>query len=312
MMDVVCLGLMVCDILVKPVTRDTIEKETSRVEFVKMSSGGDAFNVSINLAKLGISSGIIGKIGNDGFGKFLMDTAVTNKVNTKGIAITEDYGTSTSIVMIHPDGERSFAYYGGATDQLAEEDIDFQILDSSKFLSVGSAFGLPELDGASLAGVMKRARESGCKTVLDVAFCPDENSLNILKPALEYTDIFIPSYSEAKGLTGKKSVGEIAGDLLAYGVQTVVIKMGKDGCYIQTQNEKFAVPAFSVDVVDTTGAGDSFVAGFLAAYTKGWQLHECGRFANAAGALSVQSVGATTGMKSFEEVQAFMEMTVRT
>ena len=170
---------------------------------------------------------------------------------------------------------------------------------------MGSAFGLPGLDGSGLAGVLKHSRESGIKTVLDVTCSPDKNSMEILKPALGYTNIFIPSYNEARGLTGKQSLEEMAGELLKHGVQIVVIKMGKEGCYIQTGNDKMTIPAFKVDAVDTTGAGDSFVAGFIAVYLRGLSLYDCGRFANAAGAMCVREVGATTGIRSMKEIESF-------
>jgi len=305
-MDVACLGLMVCDILVKPITKEILEKDSARVEFVKMCSGGDALNVAMILHKLGVDAGIIGQVGNDGFGRFLLDAAAEGGVDTRGVAVTDEYGTSTSVVMIHPDGERSFAYYGGATDMLHVNDVNFEIIRGAKALFVGSAFGLTALDGEGLTQILRKARAEGIATVLDVTGNPDADSMAMLRPALAYTDMFLPSYYEAKSMTGKDGAEEIARALMKAGVPLVVIKMGNRGCFICSNAEQLFVPAFPVDAVDTTGAGDSFVSGFLTGYLHGWPLHKCGRFANACGALCVLEAGATTGVKGFDQVMSLL------
>ena len=306
-MDVACLGLMVCDILVKPITREIFEKDSIRAEFVKMSSGGDALNVAMILRALGVDAGIIGKVGNDGFGRFLLDAAAERGVDTRGVSVMDECGTSASVVMIHPDGERSFAYYGGATDTLNENDVRFETIRGAKALFVGSAFGLTALDGEGLARILRKARAEGIATVLDVTGNPDAGSMEILRPALACTDIFLPSYYEAKSMTGKDGAGEIARALMEAGVPLVVIKMGNDGCFICSKEERRHVPAFQVDAVDTTGAGDSFVAGFVTGYLHGWPLYKCGRFANACGALCVLEAGATTGVKGFDQAMGLLD-----
>lgn len=306
-MKVVCLGLMVCDILVKPITKAVFDTDSERVDLVKMSSGGDAFNVAINLAKMGIRSGVIGKVGKDSFGDFLLQTAAEKSVDTHGVIITEQCGTSSSIVLIQPEGERHFAYFGGATDTIKESDVNLNIAQGAELLFIGSAFGLPGLDGEGMAHIMEKAQKLGMKTVLDVTCSPDRNSMKVLEPALRLTDIFLPSYEEAEGLTGKESPEEIADELSRYCKGIIGIKLGSKGCYIYSDKVGVNIPPFKVDAVDTTGAGDSFVSGFLTAYLKGWSLMECGRFANAAGALCVREAGATTGISSFGQVFEFMK-----
>jgi len=162
-----CLGVMVYDLLVKPVTADFLKKDTNRVDFIKLSSGEDAFNVSINLTRLGLSAVIIGKIGRDEFGNYLIKTAEECNVNINGVSYSEQ-GTSISIVLIQPNGERSFAYYGGATDQLKERDIDFRLIKNVRLLSIGSALALHGLDNGGLIRILKKTKSFGVKTVMDV------------------------------------------------------------------------------------------------------------------------------------------------
>ena len=126
---------------------------------------------------------------------------------------------------------------------------------------------------------------------------------------MEYIDLFIPSIEEAIMLSGKEEPEEIADAFLAMGVKTVVIKLGKKGCFIKDSvGEKYFIPTYSkIKAVDTTGAGDSFVAGFLTGITKGMGLYESGRFANAVGTHCVMAAGASTGIKSYEEIVKFIE-----
>ena len=117
--------------------------------------------------------------------------------------------------------------------------------------------------------------------------------------------IFFPNYAEAAAITGKKDLEEIAGTLLDCGVRNVIIKIGKRGCFIKNQEETFIVPAFAdTQCLDTTGAGDNFASGFICGLLEGKGLRECAAFANCTASLSVESVGATTGVRDREQVEA--------
>ncbi len=102
---------------------------------------------------------------------------------------------------------------------------------------------------------------------------------------------------------------EVAQFLLDHGVGVVALKMGEEGCYLRSSDEEFQIPAYDVTAIDATGAGDAFVAGFLTGVVKGWDLKRTGHLANAVGALCVTAIGATTGVRSFEETLRFMEAT---
>jgi sugar/nucleoside kinase (ribokinase family) len=127
-----------------------------------------------------------------------------------------------------------------------------------------------------------------------------------LAPCLPDLDYLFMNEDEARMATGAADPAAAARTVLELGARAAVIKLGPRGCGIYTAEGEFLCPAFDVPVKDTTGAGDCFVAGFLAARLKGADLYEAGRFANAVGAFSVQCVGAATGVKGFDETQSWM------
>ena len=131
--------------------------------------------------------------------------------------------------------------------------------------------------------------------------------LSVIKPCLRYLNFFMPSYKEAKSITGKEKPEEIADFLQNEGVETVVVKLGKEGCYVKGQGKGFYFPPYDVRVVDTTGAGDSFVAGFLTGLLQKWNLEKCTQFASVVSAHCIQQLGATTGIPGFDEVVKFIE-----
>ena len=144
---------------------------------------------------------------------------------------------------------------------------------------------------------------------MDTAWDGRGRWLEVLAPVLPYADICVPSYEEARMITGESDPPAIARALMSAGVKTVGIKMGDKGCYVRSDDEEHFVPPFQVDPVDATGAGDAWVAGFLTGVVKGRSLRETARLANAVGGLSVTAMGATNGVRSLPETERFMAST---
>ncbi len=158
-----------------------------------------------------------------------------------------------------------------------------------------------------MARLLQQAREAGAITFLDTVWDDTGRWMKLLKPCLPYVDYFVPGLAEARALTGRQSPEEVATALLEEGVGTVAIKMGADGCLVKSRDRPaLRVPAFKMPVVDATGAGDAFAAGFIAGVYLGWPLMDTARFANAVGALCVTGVGAFGNVASLEETLAFM------
>ena len=307
MSKIVCLGILVVDVIAKPVDSIPDKGKLSLVDTVELHSGGCAANTAIDLAKIGEDVGIIGLVGNDGFGDFLFNELSKEKVNTNGLRRTGKTNSSVSLVLSNSDGERSFIHCLGTNGIFRESDIDMSVIEKCDVLFVAGSLLMPSFDGEPTARILKRAKEMGKYTVLDTCWDSTGRWMRTIGPCLPYLDLFIPSIEEAQMLSGKTDEREIAADFLERGVLNVVIKFGSRGCYIKNKNEEHYVDAYKVDAVDTNGAGDSFVAGFITGLVNGWDLEKCGKFANAVGAHCVMKVGASTGIKSKREILQFME-----
>jgi len=305
-MDIVCVGQITADVVVNWTEEIPERGKSEFVERIQLHNGGCACNTAIDLAKIGTSVGIVGKVGTDGFGDFLISLMKDNGVNTTGIKRAARVNTSSTVVLVDPDGERRFLHYSGANAKLRIDDIDFEMIKGAKILHLAPIYLLPGLDRKSAAKLLKKAKEMGISTSLDTAWDAKNQWLDIIEQSLPYTDIFLPSLDEAKMISKKESLSDVAKFFLSYGIKIVGLKMGKKGCYIRTEKDEIRIPAFKVKAVDTTGAGDAFVAGFLTGMINGWDLELTGKFANAAGACCIMEVGAPQGTRPLEKILELM------
>lgn len=307
---------MVADVVGRPLRSIPEPGRLVLVDEMGLYTGGCAINTATALARLGLPVQVIGKVGNDPLGRFLLDTLVERGIGTRGVKRDPHMGTSATMVMVQPEGERRFVHFIGANAHLTQEDVDFQMIAEASILHVAGSLVLPGLDGKPTADLLKRAHAAGVITFLDTVWDDTGRWMKILEPCLPHIDYFVPSLPEAQALTGLEDPTEAAWALIDRGVGTVALKMGEAGCLVissqkQTEHASTIVrlPAFQVNVVDATGAGDAFAAGFIAGVWQGWPLEQIGDFANALGALCVTSPGATGGVRSLDETIKFMENT---
>lgn len=307
-MDVLCLGLIIADVLVK-LEHDSanFKEDLTIVDEISLFSGGNALNTALVLTKLGVSTGISGKVGCDSLGDFLVNTMKEHDCDIRGVIRDPNVDTSVTVALVKPDGQRNFLHYSAASSSLNEEGIDSCLISQSKILHVGGVLLLPGLDGEPMANILRDAQKRKVTTSLDVSWDPHNKWMHKLASCLPYVDIFLPNLEEGKRLTGKENPEEIADALLSYGIRIVGLKLGAKGCYLKTGKQEFMLPAFKVKAVDLTGAGDSFIAGFLTGICKGFSLESSGMLANAVGAMCVSSLGATAGAKTLEETLGFMK-----
>jgi len=306
MADVTCLGILVADVVGKPVEQLPERGKLSLVDTMELHIGGCAANTGTGLAKIGVDTAIMGKVGADGFGDFMVNELGKWGADCTGIVRDKVALTSATMVMVHGDGERSFIHYIGANATLAEEDVDFDVIGKSGILHVAGTFLMPGFDGEPTARVLKRAKELGVTTSLDSAWDSRGNWMKLLGPCLPYVDYAVPSIEEARMCTGKHEPADVAKVLMDYGVKTVALKMGDQGCYIKNSEVEISLPIYKVDAVDANGAGDAFAAGFLAGLVNGWDLERTGKFANATGAFCVTALGTTSGIKDQDTIEAFI------
>jgi sugar/nucleoside kinase (ribokinase family) len=305
---IVCLGIMVADVVGRPLRALPEAGQLVLVDEMSLHTGGCAVNTATALSRLGLPSSVIGKVGADPFGDFILQALHERRVGAQGVSRDRDAGTAATMVMVDPDGERRFVHYIGANAHLTLDDVDFGVVEGVSILHVGGSLVLPGIDGEPTAELLRRAQAAGVTTFLDTVWDDTDRWMDLLSPSLPHIDYFVPSLAEAQALTGLDEPEEVAGDLLKGGVSVVVLKMGANGCLVMTDTgETLRAPAFEVDVVDATGAGDAFAAGFITGVWKRWSLERTARFANAVGALCVTGLGATGGVRSLPETLAFME-----
>ncbi len=310
MIDVACIGILVADVIAKPVDALPAPGMLERIQSIEMFSGGCAMSAGIDMSKIGLKTAVLGKIGDDRFGEFLKNVLLENDVNIEGLVVDPASQTSASVVLSSQGGERTFLHCVGANATYDYADVNFDVIEKSNIVFIAGTMLMDAFDGEVAAKVLKKAKEMGKLTVLDTAWDAKGRWMEVLKPCMPYIDVFLPSIDEAIQLAGGKTdLKEIADTFFGYGVGKVAIKNGKAGCYLRESREAEGVflPAYHVKAVDTTGAGDSFCAGFITGLAKGFSFAECGRFANAVGAHCVSAMGATTGIKPMADILKFME-----
>lgn len=310
MVDVVCLGLLVADIVARPVDVYPNRGELILCDSMSTSIGGCAANTGIGLQKLGVPTGVMGKVGRDNFGDFIRQTLTEYELDTRGVAFSRDVATSSSMVIIRSDAERSFIHYQGANADFTVDDVDWDLIKDAKLLHVAGHFIMPAFDGNPCAEVLKRAQELGIKTSLDTAWDASGRWMETLRPTLPYLDYFVPSFDEAQKCLAPHltAPGDVAKAFVDAGVGTVALKMGERGSYIlDSDGSELQLPPYRVQAVDANGAGDAFAAGFLAGVMHGFDLETTGKLANATGANVVTKPGAVAGYRSLDETMDFIK-----
>jgi sugar/nucleoside kinase (ribokinase family) len=211
------------------------------------------------------------------------------------------------MVLVDPDGERRFVHYIGANARLTLADVDPTMIEAASIFYIGGSLVLPGIDGEPTAELLSQARAAGVTTFVDTVWDDTGRWMQLLEPCLPHIDYFIPSLPEAQAITGLVDPDEVGRVLLDFGPAIVALKMGDRGCLVLTrEGERIRLPVFDVPVVDSTGAGDAFAAGFITGVWLGWPLEKTAALANAVGALCVTGVGATGGVRSLEETLEFM------
>jgi len=307
---IICLGIMVADIIGRPLHTIPEPGRLVLVDEMSLHTGGCAINSATALARIGLPVEVIGKVGADPFGDFLLNAMSERGIGINGVMRDDKVGTSATMVMVEPDGERRFVHYIGANANLSLSDVDVEIITTASILHIAGSLVMPGIDGQPTAELLAEARAAGVTTFLDTVWDDTGRWIDVLAPCLPQIDYFVPSLPEAQALTGLESPEDVARALLGKGVGTVALKMGADGCLVMGDaGSALRLPAFQVDVVDATGAGDAFAAGFIAGVWKGCSLAETARFANAVGALCVTGVGATGSVNTLPDTMQFMEVT---
>jgi len=304
-MKVLCLGIIVGDFIAKPVETMPERGKLTFVEKTELHIGGCATNTGIVAKKLGVVVAIIGKVGNDNLGRFIINKLKEEGIDTEFIKISDRFTTSGTSVLVHSDGERSFLHSVGANADFTIDDIDFSLFKNFSIIHIAGPFLMPNFIGEDLFKTLKEAKNIGLITCLDTVWDCFGRWLKGIEKSLPYIDYFFTSLEEAKMISGEKEKEKICNFFLSKGVKNVCLKMGENGSYIKNEKEEYYFPALKVNVVDTTGAGDGYVAGFIKGLTLNYDFKKCGLLANIVGAKITTEIGATSGIKNWNDLLNF-------
>ncbi|MBN2860776.1 MAG: carbohydrate kinase family protein [Sphaerochaetaceae bacterium] len=307
-MSILCIGQIVFDILVQPVDAGIFTRDTTRVKSIDFANGGDALNVAVVAHRLGNDVHFCGKVGDDDMGRFLIEKVAAYGLSTEGIQVTDTAPTSTAVALIQEAGARNFLFNGGATLSFNYDDISMQAVEEADIVFVGGTYTMPLFDGEGAKKLFREAKSMGKLTAMDVTYDSSGKWMKTIEPCLEYLDYFVPSEDQAREITGEEEPGRMAQVLRDKKVHHVIIKMGSKGVYVKNDTIDQIFPAPEVGaIVDTTGAGDSFVAGFLSGINRKLSLKESLNLGQLVAGKCIGGLGATAGFENIEQTSLYKQ-----
>jgi len=307
--SVVCAGILVADLFVPPLEQLPAEGNLVVTEDFLVQPGGCAANTAISLAKLGVSVSVIGKVGGDPFGTAVELDLQKHGVQTAAICRSSSHGTSKTVILPVIGEDRRYIHTLGANADFTVEDISLPLAMQAQIFVLGGYCVLPSLDPIKLATLLKDIQGNGTRTILDVVVPASINhpTLDDLRPILPFVDVFMPNIEEASLLTGETDPHRQAELFLQAGCNIAIITRGEQGALLMSTQETLETPAFPVEVVDVSGAGDAFVAGFVVGLLKQWTLADSLRFASVIGASACTRLGCTAGVFTLAEAETHVQ-----
>jgi sugar/nucleoside kinase (ribokinase family) len=303
MASVVVIGELNLDLIVTGAQRMPRPGEELIVDRMELTLGSSSAITACQLAKLGNDVLFVSKVGDDDFGRRALEFLREKGVSTESIIVAKSLATGLTISTTLGT-ERAMLTVMGCIQELRYEDIDFGLLRSRQHVHA-SSFYLQRKLRPDVARIFAEAKEMGLSTSLDTGWPHEGESIHDPDPVWPVLDVFLPNEEEAELLSERADL-DGALNYFTERVPTVVVKLGPEGAIAGKGDETVRRAGFEADVVDTTGAGDSFNAGFLHGCLAGMNLAECVDLGNACGALSTRAPGGTTSQPTFEEAQEFM------
>lgn len=293
--EIVIIGAAIVDILVRPASEDVFRTGSYPAEDIRMSTGADALNESTVLSRMGKRVLLETVIGSDPAGQYLLGHCKREGILLPDDCLRDDLTTGINIVLVQTDGKRSFlTNERGSLRRLCLNDIHMPFPKSAKIVCFASIFVFPRIRAEELRRIFACAKKQGKIVCADMTKCKNHETVDEMADAFSYIDYLLPNDEEAMLLTGKNSAVEAAEVLLRTGIRNVIVKCGAKGCLVMNHDETYMLPARpDVTCIDTTGAGDSFAAGFISALSEGRPLRECAEYANECGAKAVSVTGAS-------------------
>ena len=306
MTTVASLGIHIVDILGRPVTAIPPGQNVDILEEIRITVAGTAAGTSIDMAKLGLDVMAMGALGKDELGNFVVNTMQSYGIDTARLRRKDGVQTSATMLPIRPNGDRPALHVPGANGELTWEDLDLDAIARADFLHMGGTSLMPKFDGEPTVRVLRYAKEHGVTTTFDLVAIDRPDLLELIEPCLPYIDYFMPGLDEARMMCKLDARQDVIDFFLDRGAGHTVFKMGAQGSSIASRDGEIRLPALEVPVVDSTGCGDAYCAGFIAGLGMGWSVEEAGRLGTAAAGLVITGLGSDAGIVNLDETVAFM------
>ena len=302
--EVTIIGAAIMDVTAAPVSRELFDKGSVPSQKMKLSYGGDAHNEASILSILGIDTSLVSVVGDDETGCRILSHLNDTGIKTDKITISPGLVTGMNIVLTDEAGERHFITNPtGSLRKLSREHILPHIDSFSDIVSFASMFVSPMLGISDMIDIFARIKEKpGRILISDMTTAKNGETIDDITELLPYIDYLIPNNKEVELLTGEKDPVKNARILSLHGSKAAVIKCGMDGCVYRCGDKEGAVPAYKTKAVDTTGAGDSFVAGFIYGLVNGMDIDECCKYGNAVASFVVEDIGTTGKLNSLDQI----------
>jgi len=276
------------------------------VDEARLVVGGSGAIMACGAARLGLRTAFSGVVGDDVFGRFMLAELGERGVDTTGCLVDMNRPTGLSVILSHGE-DRAILTSPGTIYDLRGEVVDADLMRMARHVHVSSYFLQKGLQ-CDLPGLFRELRDVGTTTSIDPNWDPSEEWDSGLLSLLDLTDCFFPNSAEARAITGVEDI-DIAAEALAEHGTVVAVKFGQGGGLAMSGSEVVRSESIPANVVDTTGAGDSFDAGFLAGRLSGWSLDRCLALAVACGSLSTRAMGGTAAQPTMEEALGALEAT---
>ena len=304
--DIVFIGSAILDSIIKGFDPKPVSSAGYRAESGTLNAGGEAVNGSIAAAKLGMKTAILCSLGYDGAGGIIEAELLKHGVDTSRIVKSDERPTPVTTIFVAEDGERMSITNSAHKNNFHPERYEASFTDAGAIV-IGSLFRAPFNDTQVVNDVVRAAAANGVLVFADTKL-PNFAvlSLDDLAESLPYVDFITPNEAEARYFTGEEDPEKMADVFLSKGVRNVIIKLGGRGCFFKNSRESIFLPAFSIDTVDATGAGDNFLAGFVSEIIRGGSVRDALTFACACGAICSTAVGSGTALKDRQQVLEFM------
>jgi sugar/nucleoside kinase (ribokinase family) len=297
--DVSVIGLYILDVLGRPVSRIPDKGNVDFIDEIKLTVAGTAGGTVVDTAKLGLKSLAVGAVGGDEKADWVLMTLQKHGIDTSAMQRLDGVPTSATILNVRPNGERPALHVRGASDHFDVPPSAYDQVFDAPIIHLGGTGLLRKLDGTPSLTLLKEARRRGRIVTFDL-IAASAATAEIVTPLLPFIDYFMPSIEEAKDMSGQDTAEDCAKFYLNKGAMCCVFTLGGDGAfYAHRDGTRLTSPAYDIKVVDTTGCGDAFDAGFIAALHHKMDVETSLRFAQASAGLVATGLGSDAGIRSF-------------